>query len=419
MQRLAGALDGITAEHRKGQTWRTVPSEKPKQSDLLLAFVDEVPGIPVADAMASDENESEEEGVADGGAAFLTRTERIIEAVKAKVGEDFRKTPVTVCVIRKVDTGNAKVLVHRAFTVGELYEAAREWARAADNVPLWLNMPVATKQRSIVRRGGPHIAPLQLPYATRVLFIRKGRERAKGELVGVTAQDALTLFLGDGGADRVASVALNLVLKRQGSLLSGAAHALRKDEGAEKLNYSLNFDRSTALRTVTVLGLLLAKIGRWESYMEDVAFKLGQLLAIADAVHVGYCMDVRSGNVPPTLLGNSVLSTAQSDPTRALAMLSRRWPPYASWAKRPRVYEEAEVHRRGGNETEKRRAWSIINAVSRARRASELCGELHGKLPRKVDDKFRAELLLGYVAGLPPRKNDQAVETSATREEQE
>jgi hypothetical protein len=36
---------------------------------------------------------------------------------------------------------------------------------------------------------------LQLPQATRALFIRKGREKAKRELTGVTAQDALTLFL--------------------------------------------------------------------------------------------------------------------------------------------------------------------------------------------------------------------------------
>jgi hypothetical protein len=75
--------------------------------------------------------------------------------------------------------------------------------------------------------------------------------------------------------------------------------------------------------------------------MSVVAFKLGQLLAVADAVYVGYCTDMRGGNVPPMLLGNAVLATAQSDPTKALAVLSRRWKPYAAWAKRPAVREEA------------------------------------------------------------------------------
>jgi len=410
MQRLAGALDEITAEHRKGQTWRSVPSEKPKQ-DLLLAFVDEVSDIPLANAVGSDEEESDEDEAADGRAAFLTRTERIIDAVKAKVGADFRKTPVTLCVLRKVDTGNAKMILHRAFTIGELYDAAVGWDKAQSNVPGWLKMPVPTKRKALTRRRAPHVAPLQLPQATRALFIRGGSEKARREPVGVTAQDALTLFLNDSGAERVGRATLAVVLERQGTLLSGATHALRKDAGGEKLNHARKFDptgtlRSAALRTVTLLGLLLAKLGREEDYMDDVPFKLGQLLAVADSVHVGYCLDVRRGDVPPTLLGNSMLATAQSDPTKALAVLSRRWAPYAAWAKRPKVYEEAERLRHSGNKKEQSRGWSILGAVSRARRADELCRELHGQLPQKVDDKFRAELLLGYVAGLPPIKSE-------------
>ena len=39
-----------------------------------------------------------------------------------------------------------------------------------------------------------------------------------------------------------------------------------------------------------------------------------------------------------------------------------------------------------------------------ASRAVELTRELHGHLPATIDDAFRAELLLGYVAGLPRRE---------------
>jgi hypothetical protein len=402
MRRLAGALELITEEHRKGRTWRSIPSEKPKQSDLLLAFVDKVPDVPLADAMAGTEEEesNDDEERVDGRGAFLTRTKRIIDAVRAKVGADFRKTPVTLCVLRKVDIGNAKVILHRAFTVGELYDAARQWREAQCNVPNWLKMPVKVQQ------SPPHIAPLQIPAATRALFIREGHQRAAREPVGVTAQDALTLFLDDTGAERIAGVALSLVLDRQGTLLSGAVHALRQDRGSEKLKRAVNFDRSTALRTVTLLGLLLTKLGRRENYMDDVPFKLGQLFAVADNVHVGYCMDVRQGDVPPSLLGNSILATAQSDPTKALAVLSRRWGPYGAWAKRPRVREQAERLKNSHNKEDQNRGWAILEAVSRARRADELCRDLHGRLPQKVDDNFRAELLLGYVAGLPPTKRD-------------
>ena len=38
--------------------------------------------------------------------------------------------------------------------------------------------------------------------------------------------------------------------------------------------------------------------------MNEAAFRLGQLLSVADVVHAGYCADVRQGQVPPALLGN-------------------------------------------------------------------------------------------------------------------
>ena len=346
-----------------------------------------------------------------GGQPFLTRTERIIDAVKSKVGADFRKTPVTLCVLRKLDVGNAKMILHRKFTVGELYDAARGWTEAQSNVPSWLTMPIKAR-----RRSPPRVAPLQLPSATRAFFVRGGREPARNEPVGVTPQNALTLFLNDNGAEHVARTALRLVVDRQGTLLSGAAQALRKDHGFEKLKPALNFDCPAALRGVTLLGLLLAKLGRRENYMDDVPFKLGQLLAVADTVHVGYCMDVRQGDVPPSLLGNSVLTTAQSDPAKALAVLSRRWAPYAAWAKRPRVREQAESLKNNHNKEKQSRGWAISVAVSRARRADELCRELHGRLSQKVDDKFRAELLLGYVAGLPPLRRGGKVQEEGEEE---
>ncbi len=49
----------------------------------------------------------------------------------------------------------------------------------------------------------------------------------------------------------------------------------------------------------------------------------------------------------------------------------------------------------------------MLAALSHASRADELCRELHGKLSPHADDTFRAELLLGYVAGLPPKEKDE------------
>jgi hypothetical protein len=50
------------------------------------------------------------------------------------------------------------------------------------------------------------------------------------------------------------------------------------------------------------------------------------------------------------------------------------------------------------------RGWDIIRATSSAYRAADLTRELHGHLPMATNDAFRAELLLGYVAGLSKRR---------------
>jgi hypothetical protein len=311
-----------------------------------------------------------------------------------------------------VDKGNAKTILYRTSTAGKLYDAALDWAQAQENLPGWLTLPVPTRAKAVKYGSAPHIAPLQFPRLTRALFTRGGSERSKREPAGVTAQDAFSLFLNEAGAHHVANAALALVLRRQSELLGGAAEALRKDIGKEKLDNALKFDRAAALGSVAMLGVLLTKTGRHkEIYMNDTAFKLGQLLAVADVVHVGYCIDVRDNKVPPTLLGNSLLTTAQSDPVRALAVLCRRWKPYAAWAKRPSVRAKADRMKVSEKEIEKRGGWAMLTALSQARRLDELARELHaqlplapGELPLTADDAFRAELLLGYVAGLSPRE---------------
>lgn len=143
--------------------------------------------------------------------------------------------------------------------------------------------------------------------------------------------------------------------------------------------------------------------------MNEAAFRLGQLLSIADVVHAGYCADVRKGQVPPALLGNAVLTMAQANPVKALATLGRRWKPYDSWVKSRGAAKAAEL--RKSDKREKGDGdWKILKAISQYQRAGEISAALQGKLPKPndVDDVFRAELLLGYVAGLPRRPKDES-----------
>ncbi len=422
--RLAAAIRALTDETRRNVTWRAVPGEAPKQSDLLLAFVEEVLEAPAAGALAeldADEDYSEEDArvaqrAAGSIAAFEKRTERLIEAVRGKVGGNFRQTPVRVAIFRRVDQANRKVVYAGSPTIAEVHDAAVAWAVGERNAPPWLTLPVLRKGENKPRpMAPPHIAPLGLIPFSKQLFTHGGTKSE--ELVGLPAAEALALFFSSGAAlglsgQRQILRILRLVLRRRGALVAGTAQAQRRGFDAMK-----NFDRREALRTITMLGLLLHKLGRTkEVYMKESAFKLGQLLAAADAVHAGYCADVRGGDVPPSLLGNQVFTMAQTAPGKALATLCRRWKPYDGWAKkagreRQRIDALVESKKPG----EQQRGWAVRVALRHAREMSPLADELAASLATcVVDDTFRAELLLGYIAGLPKSSEE---ENSGIRED--
>jgi hypothetical protein len=394
----------------------------------LLAFVERAPEAAAAGLLAQEEVEQElseevpntaEVAAAESIAAFEKRTERVIDAVRARVGADFRGTRVQVAVFRKVDPANRKVVYAGTASVGELHQAAVSWAGGERNVPSWFKLPIFRKgEHNPSPAAPPHLAPLGVIRFSRQLFLRRGQQRQ--EVVGLPAAEALALFLAPvgekaGPARRRVGRVFRLVLGRRAALVSGTAHTIWR--GSRTTG---EFDIREALRTVTMLGLLLHKLGRAkEEYMSETAFKLGQLLAAADVVHAGYCADVRGGSLPPSLLGNQVFNMAQSAPEKALATLSRRWKPYEGWAqKAARDRGRAERLVASKSKDERQRGWDIRVALRHAREMKPLAGELAASFVEcgVPDDMFRAELLLGYIAGLPnsqrhePTTGDQAEE---------
>jgi len=411
--RLAAGLRCLTVREKAGITWRMIPREATKKRDLLLAFVEEVPDAPAAGALADDEGDLSEEsphtGLQDDSvAAFEKRTQRLVGAVRARVSADFRNTPVRLIVFRKVDPANTKAVYAGVPTVGELYNAAMGWVAGEQNVPPWLTLPVLRKGETKPRpMSPPHVAPLGVIAFSKAFFIRGGKQRK--EVLGFPAAEALDLFLdrvgksGDPTWQRITRL-MHLVLARRSTIVSSTAHAMRRG-----FDFAKEFDRREVLRTITLLGVLLHKLGRSkENYMNDVAFKLGQLLAAADVVHAGYCADVRGGDVPPSLLGNQVFTIAQTAPTKALAMLCRRWKPYDGWAKKAdRERRRTDTLIASKKPSEKQRERDIKEALRCAREMRPLADALAPALDGcAVDDTFRAELLLGYIAGLPKAQRD-------------
>jgi hypothetical protein len=367
----------------------------------------------LAGAIAGDD----EDEIA-GETVFNELGARVIKQSRGILAQEYSQNEVLVLVLRIVDPANRKVIYHRNTSAIHFFEAAKLWQKATKNVPDWIGFRLPVKgERELVLRRPPHVSPLSIIPLSRAQFVNGGRRRL--DLIGVTATDAFGLFLQEGSVEQRACKMLRLLTQRHGSLLSGLTAARAKG-----IDHLKEFDpkanlRPDALRSVTWIGVLLHRLGHWkEAYMSDAGFRLGQFLAAADTIHIGYCNDLRDGAVPPSLIGNSVLALAGANPVRALSVLHARLKPYLSWAKRlDAIFAEAAKLERDGK---KGRAIAIRQAASQARRVDQIAVDLHLLLApyqtrtKAPDDAFKAELLLGYMAGLPPANKDGNQLSAAT-----
>jgi hypothetical protein len=399
---LAGTIEELTEAGREGASWRSVPSERAKESDLLIAAVEVDARIALADALAG--------GAASGDAAEegSSVVEQVVKALEAKLADlpPGEEPQATLLLLRKIDPGNVKAVLSRRLSADALRHAAQRWIEAQRNAPP-MRLKVRTKDRGERTHHPYRLAPLQLPAVTRATFIRGGTERAARPAPGLRPQDALALFLGDESGPRIAAGALSMILRRQGGLLIETAHILRRG-GAS------GADNVAALRAVGAFGLLLKRLGRdKEDYMTENAYRLGQLFAAADAVHAGYCADVRKGAMPPTLLGNEILGVAQRSPVKGLDLMGRRIKPYEAWARRRPA--PAPV---GKDDNLPRREALLRDAYWGIRHIERLCRTIdRERLAEIPDDVARAEMILGYLAGPYEPKAKGAPEATGQNEE--
>lgn len=404
VRRLSGAITTLTRDDSKDRTWRLIPAEKGDKPDLLVINMAFASDVELAGELAGDEDDDR----TGSESAWSELGSRVIKQSRGILDHEHPQDEVVILILRTVDPANRKVIYHRNTSAIEFFHAAKLWREATSNTPDGLGFRSPVKgQSELVFRKPPRVSPLSITPLSRMQFANGGRRRI--DVIGVTAGDAFGLFLREGDIERRTRKVLRMLVQRHGPLLVGLTAARTK--GIDELK---DFDPKTDLRrdglkSVSWLGVLLHRLGRAkEAYMSDAAFRLGQFLAVADVVHIGYCNDLRSGDIPPTLIGNSVLAVAGGDPVRALSILQTRLKPYLAWAKRARfILEKAANEERQGK---KGRAIALRQGVSHARRAGDIATDLHMMLApyrsrsQSPDDVFRAELLLGYVAGLPPAK---------------
>ena len=389
-QRLGGVLNFLTKEESRDKNWRLIPAETGDKLDLLLT------SLPAVRMLATNEDDGED---VDPSMA-LTELGRRFSGQLTGNGDPsgIGDGELSVLVLRTVDPANRKAIYSRQTSVENVRAALFHWHAALANLPgeIGFVLPVKGERVPVLRRP-TRVAPLSLVPLTRVLFANGGTRRV--DVVGATAGEAMGLFLREGNTGGLARKLLRLFLLRHGALLGALSVAARK--GTEALK---DFDPKTdlrrdALRSLAWFGVLLFFIGRQkEDYMSGAAYRLGQLLSAADVIHIGYCADMRGGDVPPVLIGNAVFNLAGSNPVRALDVLSQRFKPYLAWAKKSHKLSPDD---------KSARAFAVRKALSQARRISPLASELAPALhpfAAKTEvpgDTFRAELLLGYLVGLP------------------
>jgi hypothetical protein len=403
--RLSGALAMVVQEARRGKTWRLLPTESGKGQDLFIAFVGSALDEPVADSLASIDAD-EDEGEFAPALSRASAEEVSSRWVALWGGVANRATPderARILIMRTVDPGNRKAVYDRSPSVHALHRAALAWSHAMHNAPQGIALTIFKDKKPVQGRPLPQ-KPLSLTPLSRKFYVRGGRTSV--DAPGIPSAEALALFLDEGDRARRARHVLRLLLQRQTGLLAGVAHARMR--GQLKDFDPKATSRRDALDSASWMGALLFFIGRnKEVYMQEAGFKLGQLLSAADAVHIGYCADVRGGDAPPTLIGNSVFAAAGRDPVKALEVLQGRWKPYGAWAKTAAVLRRAA----GLEATDKGRAGQMRRAIGQARLAEQLCRDLHehlAQLRSPPSETFRAELLLGYLAGIEPEKTSTA-----------
>ncbi len=396
---LQASSEELTSLTRSGKTWDSIPSEKPKQSDLLICFIPDFTDLEMGKAMNMNESEFEELG------------NRIAELAKAKGAFMPEQARVEFFVLRRIDKANKKAMLSSSISVKAFLEATERWKRACRNVPdvaLWVPGKKGEKALQIRPRT---LTPGRIVGLSRKTYMVGGMKSQ--EASGLSFAESFGLIMRDGLADPATTRRiLRFVLRRFEPLLLGIGHVRsRQIRSASKPDMeSFTPDcRRDALDVISLLGALLFHLNiDIHQPMNTPAYLLGQLLAGADILHRGYCIDVRGQNLPPTLIGNAAMNTAAHSPAKALGQLQRRWKPYWGWAEKKRACTnfEEELAKNETNKMKKNRILSIWAGAAVPLKLKVLAETIAGSLS---DEPFRetdrAQLFLGYVAGLP-RQSD-------------
>lgn len=391
IRKIANALQTICAPEQEGRTWRTIPSIKPKKSDLLVVWLSGKRAVKqdkaVRDAMAqlcSSPLSS------DAITRYEAHLRKVIDLF-VRPDSSFSFDDVQrILILTQVDNSRREIVANLTYQLESVSKGISNWAQLSGK---HINFKIPVKfsgDRKIVLLS-PYIpSPASVMDVFRKLYLQCGRVEA---VQGVTAKKVFDILLkppfGQMALENellhriLINVSELLINLRSDQIISSRLWQKDKKKQAEKVlkPYSLTA-RLDALVSISFFEILLGRLEKGKRrYLMTAIYQLGKLLAKVDELHLAYSHDVRKEDIPSQLLGNSLVRIAMSTPVQALERLGERIVVYQNWAK---VHHER---------TKDSHIGMLLAQIGRT------AGEIDlSELEQSVTPKTKAALLLGYLA---------------------
>jgi hypothetical protein len=358
-----GALEWLKDESREGQTWGRADGK-----ELLFAYPTIIPKAPIKLASCFGARKQD-----DTEARFAQYAEDVVTCLKG-ISPSLKDVELRVFSLRKMDKARTKVIFHRNYSAQRLADAAREWQQGCANIPTIQIKAWGEEKGSVILTEPETPFPLQISDCLNRVWRQDGT--SGDEVNSIPRSRGIELLLDQSASSRQLPHLLAVALQNSKGLFLSLGNMLHRNEVLE----FRGLNKHKQLMPV-ILGILLWKLGIGkESYMNDSPYLVGRMLKLADELHGLYCKEVRSGKLPPQLLGNALMAAALDSPTQALAQLALRIAPYLGWART-----------------------NSTGSAGLARFFLKELGLLGSKLSNvtlftRLDDAARAQLLLGYVS---------------------
>lgn len=370
-KRAKAALEWLKDESREGQTWGRVDSR-----ELLFAYPTIMPKVAakLASCMGARKQDDTE-------ARFARYAEDVVSCLSG-IRPSLKEIEIRVFSLRKMDKARTKVVFHRNYSAQRLADATREWQEGCSNIPR-IQIKAWGEEK-----GKTVPAEVEAPFPLQVADCINRFWRLDGtsgdEVKCIAKSSGIELLLDETAGRRLAPHLLAVALQNSKGLFVSLGSALHSDKvlNLGGLNKQMQF-------MPAILGLALWKLGILkEVYMSNAPYLVGRMLKIADELHALYCKEVRSGSMPPQLLGNALMVAALDSPTQAISQMALRIGPYLGWA---------------------RTNSSGVAGLSRyfLKEFGQIGGMLRdATIPSRLDDPARAQLLLGYISSSSESEED-------------